>query len=51
MLKNDQKLVEEVQKYKRLKFDNLSLTDESPIDKENSIFEKIYLKSDVYGFN
>jgi hypothetical protein len=30
-------LVEEVQKYKGLKFDNISLTDESFVDKENSI--------------
>jgi len=30
------KLVEEVQKYKMLKFDNRFLTDESPVDKENS---------------
>ena len=31
------KLVEEVQKYKRLKFDSIFLTGESPVDKENSI--------------
>jgi len=37
MLKNSQKLVEEVQKYKGLKFDSISLTDESLVDKENSI--------------
>jgi len=30
------KLVEEVQKCKRLKFDNIFLNDKSPIDKENS---------------
>jgi RecB family exonuclease len=30
------KLVEEVQKYKMLKFDSIFLTDESPVDKENS---------------
>jgi hypothetical protein len=30
------KLVEEVQKCKRLKFDSIFLTDESPVDKENS---------------
>jgi len=30
------KLVEEVQKCKRLKFGNIFLTDESPVDKENS---------------
>jgi len=33
---NDQNLVEEVQ-IQRLKFDSISLTNESPIDKENSI--------------
>ena len=51
MLKNSQKLVEEVQKCKRLKFDSLSLSDESPVDKENSILKKIYSKSDVDGLN
>ena len=30
------KLVEEVQKYKRLKFDSIFLTDGSLVDKENS---------------
>jgi len=35
-------LVEEVQECKRLKFDSLSLTEESPIDKENSILKKTY---------
>jgi hypothetical protein len=30
------KLVEKVQKCKRLKFDSIFLTDESPVDKENS---------------
>jgi len=36
----------------RLKFDNISLTDESLVDKENSIWKKyIYSKSDVYGLN
>jgi hypothetical protein len=30
-------LVEEVQKCKRLKFDSISLTNESPVEKENSI--------------
>jgi hypothetical protein len=30
------KLVEEVQKYERLKFKSIFLTDESPFDKENS---------------
>jgi len=48
---NDQKLVEKVQKCKRLKFDSLLLTDESLVDKENSILKKIYSKSDVYGLN
>jgi len=51
MLKNSQKLVEEVQKCKTLKFDSLSLSDESPVDKENSILKKIYSKSDVNGLN
>jgi hypothetical protein len=37
MLKKRPKLVEEVQKCKRLKFDSIFLTSESPIDKENSI--------------
>ena len=31
------KLVEEVQKYKRLKFDSIFLTGESAVDKENLI--------------
>jgi hypothetical protein len=44
-------LVEKVQKCKRLKFDSLLLTDESLVDKENSILKKIYSKSDVYGLN
>jgi hypothetical protein len=36
----------------RLKFDSISLTDESLVDKENSIWKKnIYSKSDVYGLN
>ena len=35
--KNAQKLIENVQKYKKLIFDGISLTDESPDDKENSI--------------
>jgi hypothetical protein len=30
------KLVEEVQKCKRLKFGSIFFTDESPVDKENS---------------
>jgi hypothetical protein len=29
-------LVEEVQKYKRWKFDSIFLTDKSPVDKKNS---------------
>jgi hypothetical protein len=45
------KFVEEVQKCKMLKFDNISLTDESPVNKENSILKKIYSKSDVYRLN
>jgi hypothetical protein len=49
MPNNGQKLVEEVQKYKRLKFNNISSTDESPVDKENSILKNMYSKSDVYG--
>jgi histidinol phosphatase-like PHP family hydrolase len=44
MPKHGQKFVEEVQKCKRLKFDSISLTDESPVDKENSIFEKNIFK-------
>jgi hypothetical protein len=51
MLKNSQKLVEEVQKCKRLKFGSLSLSAESPVDKENLILKKIYSKSDVNGLN
>ena len=36
--KNAQKLIEDVQKYKKkINFDGISLTDESPDDKENSI--------------
>jgi hypothetical protein len=30
------KLIEKVQKYKRLKFNSIFLTDGSPVDKENS---------------
>jgi hypothetical protein len=44
MPKNGQKLVKEVQKCKRLKFDSVSFTDESPVDKDNSIFEKNIFK-------
>jgi hypothetical protein len=51
MPKKKPKFVEEVQKCKRLKFDSISLTDESPVDKENSILKKIYSKSDVYRLN
>ena len=51
MPKNGKKLVEKVQKYKRLKFDNLSLIDESLVHEENSIFKKIYSKSDVCRLN
>jgi hypothetical protein len=45
------KLVEKVQKCKKLKFDSIFLTDESPVDKENSSWGKKSLQSDVYGFN
>ena len=34
------KLVEEVQKCKRVKFDSIFLTDKSPVDKENSIWKR-----------
>jgi hypothetical protein len=34
---NGQKLVEEVKKTQKLKFDSILLTDKSPVDKENSI--------------
>jgi hypothetical protein len=46
---NSQRLVEEVQKIKRLKFDNIFFTDEDSIDKENLIFNlrKKSPKSDV----
>jgi hypothetical protein len=44
MPKHGQKFVEEVQKYKRLKFDSILLTNESLVDKENSIFEKNIFK-------
>jgi len=37
MPKNSQKLVEEVQKCKKIKFDSISLTGESLVNKENSI--------------
>jgi hypothetical protein len=45
------KLIEEVQKYKRLKFDNMFLTDESPVDKKNSSWGRKSLKSDIYVLN
>jgi hypothetical protein len=48
MPNNGQKLVEDVQKYKRLKFNSISSADKSPVDKENSILKNIYSKSDVY---
>jgi len=36
----------------KIEFDSISLTDESLVDKENSISKKyIYSKSDVYGLN
>jgi hypothetical protein len=38
-------------KIQRLKFDSILLTGESPVDKENSIWEKKSPKSDVYGLN
>jgi hypothetical protein len=34
---NDLKLLKNVLKNQRLKFDNILLTDESPVNKENSI--------------
>jgi hypothetical protein len=37
MPKNGQKLVEEVQKCKKLKFDSISLTSEGTVDKKNLI--------------
>jgi hypothetical protein len=40
-------LVEEVKKYKRLKFDSLLLTDESLVDKENSILKK-YIQNQMF---
>jgi hypothetical protein len=51
MPNNGQKLVEDVQKYKRLKFNSISSADESSVDKENSILKNIYSKSDVYGLH
>jgi hypothetical protein len=39
MLKKGQKLIDKVQNYKNWNFDSIFLTDESPRDKENSIWE------------
>jgi len=36
-LENNLKLVKDVKKIQRLKFNSILLTDESPVDKENSI--------------
>ena len=41
------KLVEEVQKCKILKFDSISLTDKSSVDKENSILKK-YIQNQMF---
>jgi hypothetical protein len=38
-------------KIQRLKFDNISLTDESLVDKEKFNLRKKYPKSNVYGLN
>jgi hypothetical protein len=38
-------------KIQELKFDNIFLTDESPVTKKNSILRKKSSKSDVYGLN
>jgi len=40
MPKKRPKLVEEIQKCKRLKFDSIFLTNESPVDKKNLIWER-----------
>jgi len=40
MPKNGQNLVEKVQKYKRLKFDSISLTGDGTVDKENLIWRR-----------
>jgi len=37
-LENNLKLVKDVKKIQRLKFNSILLTDESPVDKENSIW-------------
>ena len=47
MPKNGQKLVEKVQKCKSLKFDSISLTVESPVDKESSILKK-YIQNQMF---
>jgi hypothetical protein len=39
-LENGQKLIEELQKYNDWKFDSILLTDESPVDGENLIWER-----------
>jgi hypothetical protein len=41
-------VVEEVKKYKRLKFDSISLTDEGTVDKKKFNLKKKSLKSDVF---
>jgi len=48
---NGQKVVEEVKKCKRLKFDSISLIDEGTVDKKKFNLKKKSLKSDVFGFN
>jgi hypothetical protein len=45
--KNGQKLVEEVKKIQILKFDSISLTNESLVDKENSILKK-YIQNQIF---
>jgi len=40
MLKKEQKLVKEVQKYKNWNFDSIFFTDESHEDNKNSIWER-----------
>jgi len=40
-------LVEEVQKYKMVKFDSIFFTDESLVDKKNLIFEK-YIQNQMF---
>jgi len=41
-------LVEEVQKYEMVKFNSIFFTDKSPVDKENSIFEKKYIQNQMF---